>query len=473
VFLLAVFAYVCVFHGRYVDDAYITLSYARGLGRSGVWGMHPGFPSNAATSPLNILLLALPVRLGLSALEAQLVLSAALVAAIGCTLLRLSRALFAAEGWGYVATALLFANPLLISTSGLETYLVIALWLAGCLAFLREWFVLLGLASGLLMMARPDGALFAVVASAMLLWRWPRAWWRFLLPCAAVPAAWGLIAWRTLGSAIPDTFFLKLHERSWGDVGFANGLPLYFHVFPVAMGLSLILLPTAPMALLLTRRRAAWVSFCALTGGVAMLHFLVYCQLQVPPFHWYYGMECCAAVLLGSVALWELARERAALRPLVMGALVAMAVLGAAVSATVAVKTGQMPVETNWADTQQYREMAQWVNGRVQGRPFQLNGELGVIEYSSDSEGISNFTDRKILQEAAAQHAPGTLTRRLMDENMRYLKMPDAVAVAGTLTTECPVNRSYVKTWTVRSSWRQGMRWCWMDSSDGMTESRH
>jgi hypothetical protein len=40
-----------------IDDAYITLSYARNLATSLHWGLIPTEPANSATSPLNVVLL--------------------------------------------------------------------------------------------------------------------------------------------------------------------------------------------------------------------------------------------------------------------------------------------------------------------------------------------------------------------------------------------------------------------------------
>ncbi|MPY79174.1 MAG: hypothetical protein GEV04_11905 [Actinophytocola sp.] len=44
-------------HRAMIDDAYITLTYARTLAEHGEWGMLPGHEANSATSPLNVLLL--------------------------------------------------------------------------------------------------------------------------------------------------------------------------------------------------------------------------------------------------------------------------------------------------------------------------------------------------------------------------------------------------------------------------------
>ncbi len=44
-------------HEALIDDAYITLSYARNLATRLHWGLIPTEPANSATSPLNVLLL--------------------------------------------------------------------------------------------------------------------------------------------------------------------------------------------------------------------------------------------------------------------------------------------------------------------------------------------------------------------------------------------------------------------------------
>ena len=47
-----------VAHRGLVDDAYITLSYARNVAEHLHWGMIPAEESNTATSPLNVMMLA-------------------------------------------------------------------------------------------------------------------------------------------------------------------------------------------------------------------------------------------------------------------------------------------------------------------------------------------------------------------------------------------------------------------------------
>src|SRR3954465_12889276 len=62
-----------------IDDSYIPLAYARTFAEHGVWGMQPQLPGNAATSPLNVLLLAvLVVPAGQPVLAAGVLLVVAL-----------------------------------------------------------------------------------------------------------------------------------------------------------------------------------------------------------------------------------------------------------------------------------------------------------------------------------------------------------------------------------------------------------
>src|SRR5262249_34337045 len=58
-FLLAVvlFFYLSLFRDALIDDAFITLRYVKTLVTDGTWGFFPGYVSNTATSPLNVLLL--------------------------------------------------------------------------------------------------------------------------------------------------------------------------------------------------------------------------------------------------------------------------------------------------------------------------------------------------------------------------------------------------------------------------------
>jgi hypothetical protein len=117
-----------------IDDAYITMAYARNLAFHLHWGMIADETANSATSPLNVILLGAitaVVRDGVVAVGVLFVASAVLAAHWLAELAadtRLNPALPA------VAVGTLLVNPLLLSTVGLEPYLTAAL-LAGLLRY--------------------------------------------------------------------------------------------------------------------------------------------------------------------------------------------------------------------------------------------------------------------------------------------------------------------------------------------------
>ena len=65
-----VFVYLLGFRHALVDDAYITLTYARSLREAGVWGLYPPEVANTSTSMLNTVLTAAAFTLGASPVAA-------------------------------------------------------------------------------------------------------------------------------------------------------------------------------------------------------------------------------------------------------------------------------------------------------------------------------------------------------------------------------------------------------------------
>jgi hypothetical protein len=165
-------------HGRLgrlgfpMDDPYIHFQFARNLVHGGGLSFNPGEPVPGATSPLWVLVLAVPQWLGLQAEPAAAVLGVAsaalacgLTAAVGraCGLPALLAALAA------VATALT-ARITWASVSGMETCLAAALSLAVVLVQLSSVRgarrgALLGLLAGAAANARPEMLLLAALVA--------------------------------------------------------------------------------------------------------------------------------------------------------------------------------------------------------------------------------------------------------------------------------------------------------------------
>ena len=230
-------------HRALIDDAYITIGYARTLAENGQWAMQPGPVSNTATSPLNVLLLA-----GLTVLTGGPVLAVGvlLVAVLGVTGAALGSIAdrFGWSPWSApVAVGLLVVNPLLVSVIGMETHLAL-----GIVAVLG-WTIVTGRTAatgalcGLLVLTRADLVAFALAALLAVLLlspgrRW-RAGTRVVGAAVVVALPWFVASWWWLGSAVPDTLLVKMSE-SMGDRTFANGLWFFYLGYPFAVVASLV-----------------------------------------------------------------------------------------------------------------------------------------------------------------------------------------------------------------------------------------
>lgn len=140
--------YARAFRATWIDDAYIQLRHARTLIDSGTWGFYPGYPANTATSPLNVLLLAL-VGLPLGSVTSAVVWVTALeLGGLLWLLLRLARRLFGHPFFGWFAFVAVATNPLLLSTIGMESILYALLLVAATVLFVEGRWGRWGLRSG-------------------------------------------------------------------------------------------------------------------------------------------------------------------------------------------------------------------------------------------------------------------------------------------------------------------------------------
>ncbi|MEK6443533.1 hypothetical protein [Pseudonocardia sp. T1-2H] len=232
-----------------IDDAYITLDYARSLAFHGQWALEPGHQANTATSPLNVLLLA-----GFSLVTRDPVIAAGvlLVVALGVLGWALSSIgrvhgrplLLPALGVAAVAVC-----PLLASTVGMETYLAVALIACLARAAVCRRPVEAGAVVGLLVLTRPDLVAFGLAALLV-----PALFRRALVVvgvAAAVALPWFVTSWLVLGSALPDTVLLKVGDH-WGPWNFGNGLLLYHDTYPAAVLLSVLAAGAGVLAAVVT-----------------------------------------------------------------------------------------------------------------------------------------------------------------------------------------------------------------------------
>lgn len=284
-----------------VDDAYITLDFARTLALHGVWGVSPAETANTQTSVLNASVLA-----GLTVVLRSVLVAAGIVwigsmAGVGGFTAAIARRLGWSRWAGPAAGLGCATSPLLASTIGLETGLAVALLAALAWATVSRRAVCAGVVGALLVLTRPDLALFTFLGVVLA----GRAWWRTGLIAALGVVPWTAASWLLFGSAVPDTLFIKagssdgwFHRYLW-----LNSPLMYWRFWPAE---TAALIPLAAAGLVVAgwwlcragpRRRLA-----ILLGGGAVAYWTAMWALSTPGSHWYYAITIMPLTLLAVLA---------------------------------------------------------------------------------------------------------------------------------------------------------------------------
>ncbi len=407
----AVAVFLLVSHAL-IDDAYITMAYARNLAFHLHWGLLADEQADTATSPLNVIALGAItaiVRNAVVAVGALFVGSAVLAARWLADL---------AEDTGLprllpvVAVGSLLVNPLLLSAVGLEPYLVAALF-AGLLRYgVARRAVAFGVVAGLAVLARPDMAVVVTVVALVLRPGWGRA----IGAALAVTLPWYMFSWFVLGSALPDTFVIKAGDP-WSAYGFWNGPLLYLAVYPTATVQAF--LPVlgglvALVGLLAVRMRAPWQRAGAAAGLAAVAHYGVFGLLHTAPYHWYYaplivGTTLCAAIVAVRVR-WAVVAA---------GGLVCAALV---VDLQHGVPWARAPIETNWATAAEYQRIGTDLHRIVGTGTVGSPGEIGTLVYYCDCAVVDEFSDRgRVIGAIEAREQAGGLGAALLRLNYAHL----------------------------------------------------
>lgn len=404
-------------HDALVDDAYITLTYGRTLGQHGEWGLIPGYQSNTATSPLNVLLLGM-----LIVVVGEPVVALGILYVLSClaTVLGL-RGLGRDLGLGLrvavIGTPLLIANPLLASTIGLETTLVVAALAHLAWAVVRRDALAFGLVAGVMMWLRLDTGVIvaAVFVLSPPLWR---SWRRIMTLAAAVVLPWLLFSWVVLGSAIPDTLIIK-QAGSWGN--FVTGMvERYAEPYPLA-----VLAVTVVAAVGVLAALTWWLwrhilgpgsEIVPVLAAAAAGYFGTIAALGVPPFFWYYGPTVAALTIGAAIALSTLVDAQSGLVRLV-GFGLTVGVSGLLVApwardASVQAPLRAMPIHANWAYPDEYEKIGTELAAEVGDAAVQSPGEVGGLIYHCECMLTDRFSERaQILDEIEARTEDSWLMR--------------------------------------------------------------
>ena len=205
---------------------------------------------------------------------------------------------------------------------------------------------------------------------------------------------WHLFSWVALGSLVPDTLLIKRGQEAWGGVSFPTGLAAYYlRRFPAATVTSLAMLPFA--ALLWGRASPPVRRVAGLAAGYAVLHYIAYSALRVPPYHWYYAPAMLASVVLGALGCGAAWASGVAWRRAAAGLALAVPAAGVAVLVADGLPPREAPIHSNWATHDQYRAIGLALRDLV--RPEEtvtVTGEIGTLAFYSERRLANYFSDR-------------------------------------------------------------------------------
>ncbi|MCF7547621.1 hypothetical protein [Pseudonocardia sp. WMMC193] len=376
-------------HRGLADDAYITLSFARNLALHGEWAVTPGLPSNTATSPLYVLVLAAVAVFVRSPLVALGIVLAASTAVISLALTAVARR----SGWawwaGPLAVALLVSSPLMAATVGLESFLLLALLAALLWALQGQRTVIAGLLCGLVVLCRPDAGVFAVAAAAaVFVAAWPdarRAIGRVVAMAGLAVAV--LIPWATasvvmFGSPIPDTLAWKTAQtQGLAGTHYHTAILLFLDRWTSATTLTLTLVVIGIIALLGWIQLAPAHPATILIGGGAVTHAVVMSMLDVPPFAWYYAPVVAGSVILAALGAAALLPRRRGMPRFGIAFGVPLVLIAAGASSFVYAHQWQqaIPFHANYATAAEYAAIAAVI---PDGATVETaHGEIGAIAF--------------------------------------------------------------------------------------------
>ena len=436
--LLAAAAFWMV-HQALIDDAYITLSYARNLATSLHWGLIPTEPANSATSPLNVVLLGAASALfrpvaGVQPVWGLAIVFVGLAVAMAWWWSRVASALRLPPLAPAIGVALILLNPFVLSATGLEVLLIPTALVGMLAAAVGGRPAAFGVLAGLAILTRLDLVVFVLpmaLLSPMVRRRLPRA----AGAAAVVALPWFAWSWWHFGSAIPDTFAIKTLQRSFGSWTFGNGLGLYFERDALATAITVV--PALLGVVALLGWVGAWL-FCrrlvrpdllpvVALGAAGAAYFAVYALLGVPPYQWYYVPTFAALSIVLCTLLGAALQGGRGIRTGVAlpgFALVGSLVLGSVVADVRSGVPWRVPVIFgNWATPSDYARVGRELGERVGTETVIAPPEIGTLAYFCQCSIVDAFADRgrvvPLIEERIA--AAGPVTGALLNANYLLL----------------------------------------------------
>ena len=372
--------------GRTPDDAFIFFRYARNLVKSHVWSYNPGLDTlNGATSPLWTATLSLAYWLtGGHIVGAADVLYATALSGAGTVAARMFREIGYPVA-GYAAAALLVTNPVLLWVRGMETALFLLLCTLVLLAAAKEpapWWE--GIAAGLLVLCRPEGAILIALSFS---YRWISSRQfptRSVVSAIATVTPWLVVSTITLGSPISETLAAKSAQGRSGFWGPDFVFIRYIGTM-VRQPWSIFLLGLAAFGFLFALRRRALLPTVAIISLFTSFHFLAYGIIIRPPAYlWYYSVTYLGLSLLGGVGVVSIMVLTERLVNSHVPHLVSTKWVTGSALVLVTMLVGAQVADQQRGDIYRgYREAAAWLNANAEPSATVSATEIGVLGWDT------------------------------------------------------------------------------------------
>lgn len=382
--------YFCTFYDRMIDDSYITLSYAQNLANNYTWGMKEGALSNAATSPLNVIIEFLFIKIGFTPLFSVVLLCTMSSYIIIYIMNKYSCRLSLGKYFGIITAAFVSTNPWMDSTIGLEGFIVVSYLCIISFSIDFKKYNILCACLGLSFVIRPELIIMNFLICAYIFYKDKKLAITVFLASSIILMSLMFLSWWALGCPMPDTFFIKTSQKPWWKYTFFNGILLFLKTYPLATIISFSLLLFVPFAI----NKKLPIGFILVFSIFSVLHFLAYSILSVPPYHWYYVPEISSIIILGSFGLVSIIKKRKYFYTLSVGFIF----LSSLFVINYVISTGFPPITTNLGSVKEYKAIAVWMNDHIEEKTVFLTGELGVMQFYSHTNLVDEFSDRKMLQ---------------------------------------------------------------------------
>lgn len=406
-------------HRALADDVWITLGYVRNLAEHGHWGLLPDRMSNTQTSPLNAwLLTGIFFVIGRPVVTIGLLLLATF-ALTGWWLAKISRGLGLSPFMPILVVGLLASSQLLVSATGMETYLGIAI-LVGVVRYAVEgkrWPT--GVLWGLAVLVRPDLVVPAGVLAVVLLLPHLRRTWLQLAQTAGVGALlalpWHLFSWYYLGGFVPDSIFIKV--TSPGSVTMVDAPFRFFYVLlPVPTVLSAVPVVAALLcaAWAWRDRWCTWARVALVSLAAGWAHWAALAAIGAFPEAWYFAPVVACSIVTASIALAQIRNVISYAATLAFAAVCLVSVGSAPWPA--------MPLVLNHAQSGQYQRIGAETAELTGGQQVLAPGEIGALSYFSGGRIVDHFGDpwmTKVLLDKRYDEA-GDLEKQVLRLNWRH-----------------------------------------------------